>query len=244
VISGREIRAIKQWRNKSLGRLSKMISRCKKGSRRFKRLIRAKARMKAKTKYQLRDLFHQATRKAIDHCLSNDIVELVAGDPKGVEKKTRKDKRLARNARQKVSQMEYGRVKKYLAYKAEEAGLKLQFVKEHNTSKQCPACGKQNSCNGRNFNCPCGFKGHRDGKASFLILRKLHPDLPTPEFSMAHVQCVPKYRKSVKAACVVGPWRGPRSLSLAQKARSLAKSGHYNAMSALQAGCSQESHVF
>ena len=212
IVSGREIRAIKQWRNKALGKLSKLISRCKKGSRKYKRYIRAKTRLKAKTKNQLRDLYHQTTRKVINHCAENNIVELVIGNPKGVEKNTRKAKRLNRKGAQKVSQMEYGRIKQYLSYKAEELGLKVQFEKEHNTSKECPACGKANSCTGRVYKCSCGFIGHRDGKAGFMILRKKYPDLPTPEFSMTHTQCVPKYRKRPKPACVVDFWRGPSRL--------------------------------
>ena len=211
VISGREIRSIKQWRNKSLGRLSKLISRCKKGSRQFKKYLRAKGRLKAKSDNQLRDLFHQATRKAINHCRSNNICEIVIGDPKGVEKNTRRENRLHSSSRQKVSQMEYGRVKQYLSYKAEELGLKVQFSEESNTTKECPACGTMNSSTGRVYKCSCGFVGHRDGKAGFMILRKKHPELPTPEFSMTHTQCVPKYRKRIIPACVVGSWRGPSS---------------------------------
>jgi putative transposase len=205
-------RAIKQWRNKCLGLFSRMLSKCKKGSRRYKRLLRAKARMKAKTANQLRDLFHQATRKAINHCTAQGICELIIGDPKGVEKDTKKKKRLSRKSRQKVSQMEYGRIKQQLSYKAREQGVSVQYVKEHNTTKQCPACGKTNTCTGRNYQCSCGFVGHRDGKAAFMILRKKYPELPLPEFSMKHIQCVPKYRKREIPACVVGPWRGPSRL--------------------------------
>jgi len=127
------------------------------------------------------------------------------------EQRTRLKKRLGCHSQQKVSQMEYGRVKSYLAYKAEEAGIAFQLVEERNTTKQCPVCGKLNPCTGRNYQCSCGFIGHRDGKTGFMVLRKAHSDLATPEFSMAHIQCVPKYRKRQNPACVVGPWRGPSS---------------------------------
>lgn len=42
---------------------------------------------------------------------SERVSSLVIGDPAGVEKNTRKQKRLSRKARQKVSQMETGRIK-------------------------------------------------------------------------------------------------------------------------------------
>ncbi|WP_303720444.1 transposase [Malonomonas rubra] len=213
VVSGREIRSIKQLRNKALARLARMISRCKKGSRRFKKLVRARARLISKTDNQLRDLFHQATRKAINWCIEKSVVELIIGDPQGVEQKTKKKKRLNRKCRQKVSQMEYGRVKDYLTYKAKEAGIKSCFVNERGTSKECPECGLENHVSGRIYRCKeCGFEAHRDGKASFLMIRKKHKKLKTPDkFTMTHTQCVPKYRKRrlrerlKPPACVVGP---------------------------------------
>lgn len=205
VVSGREIRAIKQFRNKSLGKFQKRLLRCKKGSRRKQRLARAKRRLMTKTDAQVRDMVHQATRKAINFCLHKGVNELVIGDPQGVEKDTRQQKRLSRKCAQKVAQMEYGRIKDYLAYKAKEAGIITCLVNERGTSQECPVCGAKNRARGRVYRCSCGFVGHRDGKAGFLILRKNCPDISTPEFAMHHVQCVPKYRKRVAPACVVGP---------------------------------------
>ena len=212
VVSGREIRAIKQWRNKSLAKLSRRISTCKKQSRQWRKLVRAKARLTAKTDNQMRDLFHKATRKAIDWSCEKSVAELVIGNPKGVEQNTKKQHRLNKKARQKVSQMEYGRIKRYLEYKAKEAGIKTCLVNERGTSKDCPECGSENHPKGRNYKCNrCGFLGHRDGKAAFLMVRKKYPDVETPEkFTLEHTQCAPKYRKRrpehrrSTPACVVG----------------------------------------
>lgn len=219
IVSGREIRSTKQLRNKSLAQFSRMISRCKKGSRRFKKLIRAKGRLKSKTNRQLRDMLHKATRTTINHCIRENIRELVIGDPEGVEKNTKKAKRLNRKSRQKVSQMEYGRIKHYLQYKAQEAGITSCLVNERNTSKECPRCGALNHVSGRTYKCgACGFTGHRDGKAGFLILRKKHKELLTPpQFSLLHQQATPKYRKRRPRerldtpVCVDGPGVAPSS---------------------------------
>jgi putative transposase len=212
IVSGREIRSIKQLRNKSLAWFSRTISRCTKGSRRYKKLIRAKHSLINKTDDQLRDLLHQATRKAIDYCLEHGIAELIIGNPAGVEKNTKKEKRLNRKSRQKVSQMETGMIKKYLQYKAKEEGVKSRFVGERNTSKECPDCGKLNKPRGRVYRCKCGFTAHRDGKAAFMMIRKAYPETPSPEsFIFRHIQSLPKYRKrQVQAvrnlpACVDGP---------------------------------------
>jgi len=101
VVSGREIRATKQQRNKSLGWFSRVLSRCTKGSRRWKKLLRAKHRLKGKTNAQVQDLLHKATRKAINWCIKHQVAELVIGNPAGVEKDTKKQKRLSRKSRRR-----------------------------------------------------------------------------------------------------------------------------------------------
>ncbi len=204
VVSGREIRAVKQQRNKSLGWFSRALSRCAKGSRRWKKLIRAKGSLKGKTDAQVKDLLHKATRKAINWCIDNGVAELVIGNPAGVQKNTKKKKRLGRKSRQKVSQMETGRIKQYLRYKAKESGIASCFVGERGTSSTCPVCGHVHKPKGRTFRCSrCGFTAHRDGKAGFMMLWKKHPTIPLPEsFKIQHVQSFPKYRKP---ACVDGP---------------------------------------
>ena len=166
-----------------------------------------------KTDNQVLNLYHQATRKAIDYCIERGICELIIGNPAGVEKNTKKEKRLNRPSRQKVSQMETGTIKRFLKYKAKEAGISTCFVGERNTSKQCPVCGRLNHPKGRTYRCTgCGFVGHRDGKAAFMMIRKKHPDIPTPDvFGIGHIQSIPKYRKRqaqksrTLAACVDGP---------------------------------------
>lgn len=218
VISGREVRSIKRLRNKSLGRFARALARCKPGSRRWRKLVKARGRMKAKAGHQVRNLLHQATRKAIDWCMSKKVSELVIGDPAGVEKNTRKKKRLSRKVRQKVSQMETGRIKHYLRYKAKEAGIATCLVGERGTSRDCPACGTKNHVRGRLFRCAgCGFAAHRDGKAGFMMLRKKH-HVPLPAaFRISHVQALPKYRKrpDPRTACVDGPDVAPSSLAIA-----------------------------
>jgi putative transposase len=65
VVSGRQLRACKQWRNKVHSVLQEQLSRCQPGSRRAKRLSRRKAQVSAKLYRQQRDLLHQAARKRV-----------------------------------------------------------------------------------------------------------------------------------------------------------------------------------
>lgn len=140
--------------------------------------------------------------------------EPVSGIRAGVEKNTKKKKRLRRKSRQKVSQMETGRIKQYLRYKAKESGIASCLVGERGTSSTCPECGHVHTPKGRTFRCPeCGFAAHRDGKAGFMMLWKKHPTIPLPEsFKIQHMQSFPKYRKP---ACVDGPDVALSSLAIA-----------------------------
>ncbi len=189
------------------------------GDKSQRKLIRAKGRLKSKTDDQVRDMLHHATRKAISWCVDHNVSELVIGDPAGVEKNTRKNERLSRKARQKVSQMETGRIKDYLRYKAAEAGIASCLKKEHGTSRDCPVCGAQNCVRGRIYRCgACGFTAHRDGKAGFMMLWKKYPGIPLPaSFTIGHIQSVSKYRKRLHMgpACVDGPDVAPSSLAIA-----------------------------
>ncbi len=63
VVSGRRLRACKQWRNKVHSVLQEKLSRCQPGSRRAQRLLKRKAQMSARVYRQQRDLLHQAARK-------------------------------------------------------------------------------------------------------------------------------------------------------------------------------------
>jgi len=216
IISGREIRAIKQWRNKSLAALSKKISYCQKGSRQWRKYKRAISKLISKTENQLRDLYHKVTRKAISWAHAKGICELIIGNPTGVGKNSRRKRKLSRKSAQKISQMEHGRIKQYLRYKAKELGINTCLVSERDTSQDCPVCGHKNRCNGRIYTCSrCGFTTHRDGKAAFMVIRKKY-DVPLPEqFQFEHVQAESKYRKSSKGACVVGAGVTQSSLVIA-----------------------------
>lgn len=217
IVSGREVRSVKRRRNKEQGKLSRALSRCKKGSRRWKKLRRARGKLRTKTDHQVRDLLHQATRKAVAWCKDNGVKELVIGDPAGVEQNTKKNKRLRRKSRQKVSQMETGRIKHYLGYKAEELGITTCLVGERGTSRDCPVCGRANRPAGRNYQCKCGFTSHRDGKAAFMMIRRKYPAIALPKlFRFEHKQAIPTYRKRPGPACVVGPDETQRCLVIAE----------------------------
>src|SRR5262249_51163103 len=85
VISGRQLRAGKQWRNKSHARIATKLARCQPDSRRTKRLLEAKARVSAKVYRQQRDLLHKAAKQAVEFCSADEVSQILVGDVRDIQ---------------------------------------------------------------------------------------------------------------------------------------------------------------
>lgn len=158
VVSGRAVRSAKRWLNKELGEIAKKRCRCKKGSRRWRKLQQARRKTSAKIERQVRDLRHKGTRKAIDFCIKQGVGALYIGNPDGVRAKP-----AGRHHNQRMSQWEYGRDIDYLTHKSEHGRIMCFTGTERGTSSQCPECGHRQKPKGREWRCRvCGFAGHRD----------------------------------------------------------------------------------
>jgi len=74
LISGREAKATVQWRNKRLASAVGKQAALVKGSRRWRRVQRRKARMLAKARRRMNDLIHKATHRVMTEfpCVSRD----------------------------------------------------------------------------------------------------------------------------------------------------------------------------
>jgi putative transposase len=158
IVTGRGIRSLKRQRNKQLGQLAKKQKRCKKYSRRWKKLQRARNKMCRRNERRIRDLRHKATRKVINFCVENEVGTLFIGNPHGV-----RNKDCGKHHNQRMSQWEYGKDIDYLTHKAKQAHISCSTGSERGTSSQCPRCGHKHKPKKRNWVCrSCGFRGHRD----------------------------------------------------------------------------------
>ena len=158
VVSGRGIRSIKRLHSKQIGEIQKLRSRCRNGSRRWRKLGQARARRSLRHMRRVRDLRHKGTRQVIDFCKANGIEAIFIGNPDGVR---RKDS--GRHHNQRMSQWEYGKDIDYLQQKTEQDRIVCFTGDERGTSSRCPVCGHRHKPKGRNWRCKaCGFEGHRD----------------------------------------------------------------------------------
>jgi putative transposase len=160
LISGREAKATVQWRNKRLASLQEKQSKKVKGSRRWKRLQRRKAKMLVKAKRRMRDLTHKATRKVAD---AFPGATCHVGKPFNEAAQ-----KLGPRQAQQVSSACNAKIIHQLDYKTSGA---IQ-QDEHYSSQTCPVCGERNKGR-RVYQChKCGCVAPRDvvGSTNLLCL--------------------------------------------------------------------------
>ena len=165
VVSGRALRSVKRLRNKRHAALDSLISRCKPGSKRHRKLVKSKARASAKMYRQQRDILHKASRQVVEFCQANDVKSSAVGDVQdGVN--------LSTNSNQKISQWPHGQFVKYITYKSAEYGMKADYIPEDYSTRTCSWCKRvaKRAPQGRVYACPrCGAVIHRDANGASNI---------------------------------------------------------------------------
>lgn len=189
VITCRELRAAKQYTNKRMASLRRKQSSLQKGSRRWRKIQARINRFLGQQENRVRDMEHKVSRDVVNWCVEHEVGELAIGDVRDIAN----GKRLNRKSQQKVSNWAHGRMRKYIGYKAEEAGITVvDDVNEAYTSQTCPECGERSKPRGRVYRCSCGFTGHRDvNGAANILSRHLYSELgkvrpPRPKYRQPH----------------------------------------------------------
>ncbi|WP_261800526.1 transposase [Paenibacillus sp. PAMC21692] len=172
MITGRKVRSIHRLRNKKLADIQRLQSKCKKGSRQWRKYQKAKRYILSKSEKQLRDALHKTTKLFVDWCVQQSVSDVHMGNVEGVQRNTRKKNRVNRKQAQRLSNWSFGKVKQYLTYKLEQQGIQLHSIDESYTSQTCPVCTKRNKVSSRNYRCACGYKEHRDIHGARNILSK------------------------------------------------------------------------
>lgn len=179
ILNGRLLRSKRQYQNKLKARLSPLIDRKKKGSRRRKKLVKSKKQQLRKIKHQIRDIEHKQTSKLINTLYQDGVQTLVIGDVRDI----RQGLDVGSKTNQKLHQWSHGATRFNLTYKAERMGMRVVLQEESYTSKTCPSCGhrRKSSVQGRTFSCrKCGFPFHRDGVGAMNIRYKYREEFGVP----------------------------------------------------------------
>ena len=181
IITGRKLRSVNRFRNKQLAEICSKQSKCKKYSRRWKKLQRAKRYMLHKAEAQVRDCTHKITKNFVDWAIDHNVKHVYCGNPEGVQRNTSKKKPKNRKnpqklkepkEAQKLSNWNFGTVMDYLKYKLARKGIGFEKISEAYTTQTCPVCGQEHKCKGRNYVCTCGYTAHRDAHGAMNILSR------------------------------------------------------------------------
>ncbi len=187
VVSGREVKAIVRYQNKANAELRSRIDRAKRGSKRHKKLVRARHKMADKGARKLRDVLHKATRIVADTFPNSPVT---VGKP--FNDAARK---MGRVTAQQVSQASNAKIITMLAYKMAGASE----VPEPYSSQTCPGCGGRQKCR-RVYKCKaCGLVLPRDVVGSTNILRIKIPEATIPSV-IRFARPSRKYRGASKEA--------------------------------------------
>ncbi len=177
IYNGRFLRSIVRYRNKFKAQIQNAMDTCKKRSRKWYKLRKAKQRTLDKLDAQIKDAEHKITSRFISDCQRAKADTIVIGDLTHI----RDNIKYSKKSNQKLHQWAFARIADKIKYKAELVGIKVVSVSEAWTSQTCPKCGHRKKPSNRNYHCSqCDFKYHRDGVGAINIHNKVSGVTNTP----------------------------------------------------------------
>ena len=169
IVNGRILRSKRRYQNKVKAHFQRKISNCKKRSRKWKTLIKAKSRVLNKLDNQINDILHKQTTKLVSVLNQEGVKTVAIGDLRDLRQNVDYGKR----ANQKIHQMPSGQTRFMLTFKAKKLGMKVHIINEAYSTQTCPRCLKRYKPGGRLYKCRlCGFVYHRDGVGAINIRHK------------------------------------------------------------------------
>ncbi|MDX8367165.1 transposase [Cytobacillus sp. IB215665] len=143
------------------GRKNKYVKRYfRKKRQRFgkEKKLHAIRKLNDKEQRYMKDQDHKVSRSivnfAIDHQISVIRIEQLTN--------IRQTARTSRKNEKNLHTWSFYRLAQFIEYKANLAGIKVEYVNPSYTSQTCPSCSKQNKAKDRKYKCACGFETHRD----------------------------------------------------------------------------------
>ena len=129
--------------------------------------INAIRRLGDKEQRWMRDEDHKVSRSIVNFAIENNVSVIRLEDLANVRKTTRTSRKNEKN----LHTWSFFRLSRYIEYKANLAGIKVEYVDPAFTSQTCPNCSKRNKAKDRKYKCvECGFEKHRDLVGAMNIL--------------------------------------------------------------------------
>jgi putative transposase len=112
IANGRLLRSKRRYQNKLKARLSRLIDRKKRGSRRHRQLLRSKRKQLARLNRQIRDILHKQTTRLVSTLCARGVQTVVIGDIRNIRVSAARvsgtESFYGQKANQKLHQMLHG----------------------------------------------------------------------------------------------------------------------------------------
>lgn len=168
IITGRKIRSIKRLQNKERGKIQSKRSKYVKDSKQYRKYTSAIYHLNIETENKLLDCIHKISKLYLDYCIENNISKVYYGDLDSCTRGHHGE--MSKYINQKLRDWCYGLLTLQLENKLSRYGIEFIKISEAYTSQTCPHCGHKYKPSGRNYECQCGYKQHRDIVGAMNIL--------------------------------------------------------------------------
>lgn len=180
IITGRKIRSIRRFQDKEKAKLCSKRDKIAKSSRQYRKYSRAIYKLSIKTDRQILDCVHKISKLYLDYCIENGISKVYYGDLDSCTRNT--SDKINNFVGQKLNDWCHGLLTLQLENKLTRYGIELVKVSEAYSSQTCPHCGHRHKPVGRNYECVCGYKQHRDIVGAMNILNFNEKDVHIEEY--------------------------------------------------------------
>lgn len=123
-----------------------------------KKKLNAIRSSKDKEQRWMKDQDHKVSRAIINFAIENKISVIRLEQLANIRQTARTSRKNEKN----LHNWSFYRLSQFIGYKANLAGIKVEYVNPAYTSQTCPKCSEKNKAQDREYKCKCGFKKHRD----------------------------------------------------------------------------------
>jgi len=155
------------WGN---GRQNKYVRRKYKSLRqklgKAKKLKKIKL-MADKEQRWMKDQDHKISRQIVNYAVENNVSVICLERLANIRNTARTSRKNEKN----MHTWSFYRLAKYIEYKANLEGIRVEYVNPEYTSQRCPHCGSLNKSKDRKYVCKvCGYRTHRDRVGAINIM--------------------------------------------------------------------------
>lgn len=123
-----------------------------------KKKLNAIRSSKDKEQRWMKDQDHKISRAIINFAKENNISVIRLEQLANIRQTARTSRKNEKN----LHTWSFYCLSQFIEYKANLAGIKVEYVKPAYTSQTCPKCFEKNKAQDRKYKCKCGFEKHRD----------------------------------------------------------------------------------